>query len=75
MIRAGALPLGQQIAIALFAPPIITAVWWLLSGGWSGLMGTTQSDVVKSWRKPALWTVLIVCYVLMFGITAFAYFF
>jgi hypothetical protein len=75
MIRTGALPLGQQIALDLFAPPLITAVWWLLSGGWSGLLGTTESEVVKGWRKPAVWTVLIVCYVLMFGTTAYAYFF
>ena len=39
------------------------------------MMGTTESEVVKGWRRPALWTVLIVCYVVTFGITAFAYFF
>lgn len=74
MVRPGALPLRQQIALDIFAPLLITAVWWLLSGGWSALLGTTESEVVKSWRKPAMWTVLIVCYILMFGITAYAYF-
>ncbi|WP_207901278.1 hypothetical protein [Acidipila rosea] len=59
----------------VFAPPIITAIWWLFSAGWSGLLGTSESDVVKSWRRPAMWTVLAVCYILMFGITAYAYFF
>ncbi len=75
MVREGALPLGQQIALDLIAPAAITGIWWFLSGGLSSILGTADSEVVKSWRKPATWTVLIACYVLAFGITVYAYFF
>lgn len=75
MIHEGALPLGQQIALDLIGPPVITGIWWILARGWAGLMGTTNSDVVRGWQKPALWIVLIGCYFIMFGITIGAYFF
>lgn len=75
MIREGALPLWQQIVIDVLAPPLITSIWWLLSGGWSALLGTADSEVVRGWRKPAMLTVLIGCYALMFGMTIYAYLF
>jgi ABC-type molybdate transport system permease subunit len=74
-MREGALPLGQQIVLGLIAPPVITGLWWLLSRGWNGFLGTTDDEVVRSWRKPATLAILVVCYVLMFCITAIAYFF
>ena len=74
-MHQGALPISQQIILDLVVPPAVTGMWWLLAGGWSGVLGTGNSEVVKSWRKPALWTVLIVCYVVAFGVTIYGYFF
>lgn len=74
MIHEGALPIGQQIALDFIVPPIVTGIWWLLSNGWSAILGTTNSQAVKSWRRPAILIVLIVCYVVAFGVTAYGYF-
>ena len=75
MIRPGASPIGQQIALDLIAPPLLTALWWLLSRGWSELLGTTGSQAVKGWQHSGTWIVLVVCYVLMFGMTIYGYLF
>jgi hypothetical protein len=71
-VRDGALPLGQQIALDLVAPPIITAIWWLLARGWAQSLGTT--DWALRWQKPATLAVLIAAYFIMFSITLYAYF-
>jgi ABC-type molybdate transport system permease subunit len=75
MMHEGALPLWQQIILDLIAPPVITGLWLLLSRGWSGVLGTTDNKVVRSWRKPAALAILVACYLVMFGITLIAYLF
>ncbi len=75
MIRPGASPIGQQIVLDLVAPPLLTGLWWLLSRAWSGLLGTTNSGVVRGWQQSGTWIILVVCYFLMFGMTLYGYFF
>jgi hypothetical protein len=74
MMRTGALPLGQQLLLDIFAPPVITAAWWLLSRGWISFLVTTDSRAVRGWAKSGLLIVLIGAYIVMFGITAYGYF-
>ena len=75
MVRTGALPVSEQILLDLFAPPIISVTWLVLSKGWSGFLGTTTSVAVKGWTKSGFWFLLVGCYLLMFGITAYAHLF
>jgi hypothetical protein len=71
-VRDGALPLGQQIALDLVAPPIVTAIWWLLARGWTHLLGTT--DWAQGWRRRATLAVLIGAYFIMISVTIYGYF-
>lgn len=74
MVRPGALPIGEQVLLDLLVPPAVTAIWWLLAGGWSALLGTSDSSAVMSWKKPATWMVLAICYVVAFSVTLCGYF-
>jgi hypothetical protein len=67
-----ALPLWQQIALDLFAPPILTALWWLQSRGWAGFaQGGALSERTKLRQDRSFWIVLAVLYLTMFGGTAY----
>ena len=74
MMRTGALPLGQIIALDLFIPPIGTCIWWLMSRGWAGFVqGGSVSENTKKRQKWEFWSILLAAYLLMFGITIYAY--
>jgi hypothetical protein len=74
MVRPGALPITQMIALDLLVPPIGTCIWWLMSRGWAGLVqGGTISGRTKKRQKWEFWVVLAGAYLLMFGITLYGY--
>lgn len=69
------LSLVQQIALDVVVPPIVTAVWWLMSSGWSNMMqGGEPTPRTKIWLSKGFWIVLGLLYLLMFGITLYAHF-
>lgn len=75
MIRPGALPLYQQILTAVFWPPVGTVVWWLMSRGWAlTVQGGTVSERTKRRQKVEVWAVLVLGYVISFGVIIYAYF-
>jgi hypothetical protein len=70
-MRHGALPLYEQILFDVLIPPAGTAVWWLMSRGWSSAMGTTDSHAVRGWTQSGFWILLCAAYILMFSITIY----
>ncbi len=71
-VRSGALPLSQQILLDLLVPPIGTAVWWLMARGWASIVqGGNTSETTQKRQKWETWIILILAYVLMFGITIY----
>jgi len=67
-----ALPLWQQIALDLVAPPILAILWWLQSRGWAGLVqGGETSETTKHRQSRGFWIVLGGIYLIMFGATAY----
>lgn len=73
MLKSGALPINQQIVLDLLVPPAVTAVWWLLTGGWSIVLGESASPNVVGRKRPATLDVLAVCYIVAFSITIYGY--
>lgn len=75
MSATGALPMIQQIGLDLIAPPILVALWWLMSRGWAVIaQGGRPSARTKVWINKGTWLLLAILYCLAFGITAYAYF-
>ncbi len=69
------LPLVQQIALDVVVPPIVTAIWWLLSSGWSNMtQGGDPTPRTKIWLSKGVWILLGLLYSVMFGITLYAQF-
>jgi hypothetical protein len=74
-MRAGALPISEQILLDVFVPPIGAAVWWLMSRGLAGaLQGGKTSATTKTRQKWEFWIILALAYLLMFGITIYGQF-
>jgi hypothetical protein len=74
MMRPGSLPLGQIIALDILVPPIGTCLWWLMARGWAAsVQGGNVSETTKKREKWGFWLVLSAAYLLMFGITIYAY--
>jgi hypothetical protein len=66
--------MSQMIALDLLVPPIGTCIWWLMSRGWAGLVqGGTVSDKTKKRQKWEFLIILVLAYLLMFGITLYGY--
>jgi len=75
-MRPGALPISKQILLDLFLPPVGTMVWWFMARGWAGVVqGGKTTETTKQRQKYEFWIILSAAYLLMFGITAYAYFF
>jgi hypothetical protein len=75
MIHEGALPLSQQILLDVFVPPIGTLVWWLMSRGWAtAVQGGEVSETTRKRQKKIALALLIIVYVLGFGITIYGQF-
>lgn len=74
-MRPGALPLYEQILFDVLVPPIGTTIWWLMSRGWvSTVQRGEVSETTKKRQKAEFWIILIVVYILMFGITIYGQF-
>lgn len=69
-----ALPVGQEVALLLFGPPIMTVCWLLMSRGWAGLVqGGTVSERTKKRQKLEFRIVLTVLYAIGLGVALYAY--
>jgi hypothetical protein len=74
MALAGALPVWQQILLDLFVPPIGAVVWWLCSRGWAlTIQGSAVSEQTRKREKRGAIILLAIAYLLMFGITIYAW--
>ena len=69
-----ALPIGQQLALDILAPPALTLLWWLLSKANAYMLRTNNSLAVQGWIEDGWKYLLITLYVLVFSVTAYAYF-
>ena len=64
--------LTQQYLMDLIAPPILTGVWWLLTRGFGIVVqGGQMSERTKVWQRNALFIVLVLGYLVMFGGTTY----
>jgi hypothetical protein len=67
-----ALPLWQQIALDLVAPPVLTVLWWVQSRGWAGLVhGGEPTETTKLRQNRGFWIVMGALYLIMFAVTAY----
>jgi len=74
-MRPHAAPLGEQLAILILGPPVMSVLIWLMSRGWAHtVQGTVVSDRTKHRQKVEFWIVLIAMYVLGFGMAFYAWF-
>ena len=64
------MPVMKQFLLDLIVAPVIACVWWLFSRGWAfGVQAGQVSDQTRKRQKVGFVIVLILLYVLMFGIT------
>jgi hypothetical protein len=72
-MRPGALPISQIILLDLIAPPIAALLWQIMSRGWAGVIQLGNvSQETKRRQNLGFWIVLVLGYVVMFGITIYA---
>lgn len=70
MSQGVALPLWQIVCLDVFAPPIGTALWWLMSRGFaSAVQGGQVKDNVKRRQRVEFFVLLIAAYVVAIGMT------
>jgi hypothetical protein len=73
-MRPGALPTSQLILLDLLAPPVIAGAWWLMSGGLAGVIqGGSRSAETKARQTREFWALLILIYLMAFGVTLYAW--
>lgn len=58
----------------LLVPPAVTFGWLILSRGWTNVLGTSDSTVVRGWTRSGFWIVLILSYAVCIGLFVYAYF-
>ena len=76
MLRPGAAPFGEQVAILIFGPPIMSAIIWVLSRGWAaGIQGGGTSQQTKDRQALAFWVSLSVMYIAGVGVCIQAWFY
>jgi hypothetical protein len=70
-----ALTLWQQILIDVLFPPVGVSLWWLMSRATAYTLqsGNPTQRSLDFIRRSTL-VLLVICYCLMFGITAYAHF-
>ena len=74
-VRPGTGPLWQQILLDLLAPPMLTALWWLMSKALAASLGTSESTTVQGWLSSGIWILLIGLYVTVILVSVYAWFF
>ena len=64
MTRGNPLPLANQILLLVFAPPILSSVFWIASRGWAKtVQGDSVSKRTRSRQASEFWVLLIVLYI------------
>jgi hypothetical protein len=58
----------------VLVPPIMTAMWYLLSRMWIGVLGTSRSRRVQGWMRLGLWVVMGGGYAIGIFILIYAHF-
>ncbi len=67
-------PLGQQILVVLFGPPVMAALIWVLSRGWAaGIQAGNISDATKQRQKLLFWYLLFFFYVILIAMYSYAW--
>jgi len=73
-MRPGALSTSQLVLLDLLAPPIIAGAWWLMSGGLAGVIqGGSISAETKARQAREFWVLLILIYLMAFGVSIYAW--
>jgi hypothetical protein len=58
----------NELILDLIGPPIVAAIWWLMSRGWAfGVQGGEVSERTRTRQKRRFVAVLIVLYCVSFG--------
>lgn len=71
---SGGAPLAEQLSILILGPPVMAGLIWLLSRGWAtGVQGGSASDQTKSRQRVEFWVVLVIMYVIGFGMALYAW--
>jgi hypothetical protein len=70
-MRPGALPIQQQILVDLIAPPMGAILWRFVTGGWAGAQNA--SEETRRRKSTEFWVVLVLGYILMFGISLYTW--
>jgi hypothetical protein len=73
-MRPGMLPIQQQILVDLIAPPVGALLWRFMTRGWAGARAVDASEETRRRNSNEFWMVLILGYVLMFGISLYLWF-
>lgn len=75
MMRPGAAPLSEQLAILILGPPIMATLVWFMSRGWATtVQGNAVSETTKHRQKIEFWVLLVAMYVLGLGMAIYAWF-
>ena len=73
-MRPGSLPISQLILLDLIAPPVIATVWRFKVGGWArAVQGGKVSEETRDRQRMEFWAVLILSYLVAFGVTIYAW--
>ncbi len=72
---AAALPISQQFVIVIVGPPVMAALWWMVSRGYGeAVQGGSVSERTKSRQRRGFWIVLGLLYLVGFAILLYALF-
>jgi hypothetical protein len=67
--------LSQQYFVDGIAPPVVATLWWFFSRGTANvLQGGRASERTRRFEKTGFFVVLIVAYLIMFGVTTYLHF-
>jgi hypothetical protein len=73
-MRPGALPISQQFLLDLIAPPVLAIVWRFKAIGWArAVQGSKFSARTRDRQWMEFWAVLILGYLVMFGVTIYGW--
>lgn len=73
-MRPGALPFSELILLDLIAPTVIAGLFWLKARGWSSaVQGGEVTSRTRQRQSTEFWAVLVMSYLLAFGVTIYAW--
>ena len=75
MIRAGAASLSNQLLTDLLVPPVVAALWWVLSRGWAAsVQDASVSQRTRRRQTVGFWLVLALAFAAMMSMTIYGFF-